>query len=129
MAARWKFFDSKKKKKPGVLIVDDDADIRMVVRQMVESEDFGFICDAEDGETAISLAYKHRPRLIILDYLMPNMDGEAVAKTIRRLLPESRIVVLSGVLMEKPPWADLYLNKTEITRLASVLSLEATSTS
>lgn len=118
-----------KKNKPGVLIVDDDADIRNVVRQMIENENFGYICDAEDGETAIALAYKHRPRLIILDYLMPGMDGEAVAKAIRRLLPESRIVVFSGVLMEKPPWADLYLNKTEITRLVSVLSLESAPTS
>ncbi len=128
MAPKWKLFDTKKKK-PGVLIVDDDPDIRILVRQMVETEDFGHVCDAEDGEAAIALAYKHRPKLVILDYLMPNMDGEAVAKAIRTLLPGSRIVVLSGVLMEKPPWADLYLNKTEITRLVSVLSLEASSTS
>lgn len=119
---------SGKKKRPGVMIVDDDEDIRQVVRQMIETEDFGEICDAADGETAINLAYTHRPRLVILDYLMPNMDGEAVARAIRRLVPDSRIVVLSGVLMEKPAWADLYLNKTEITSLVSLLSVESAST-
>ena len=117
-----------KKKKPGVLIVDDDEDIRQVVRAMIEGEDFGEICDAPDGETAIDLAYKHRPRLVILDYLMPNMDGEAVANAIRRLVPDTRIVLLSGVLMEKPGWADLYLNKNEMTRLVSLLSMESAPT-
>jgi CheY-like chemotaxis protein len=111
--------------KPGVLIVDDDQDVRMMVRAMLETEDFGDVWDAPDGETAIALAYKHEPRLVILDYMMPNMDGEAVAKTIRKFLPAARIVVLSGVLMDKPDWADMYLKKTDITRLIPVLSLES----
>jgi CheY-like chemotaxis protein len=95
---------------------------------MLETEDFGEVWDAPDGETAIALAYKHQPRLVILDYMMPNMDGEAVAKAIRKFLPTSRIVVLSGVLMEKPEWADMYLKKTDITRLIPVLSLESAAT-
>jgi CheY-like chemotaxis protein len=97
----------------------------MMVRAMLETEDFGEVFDAPDGETAIALAYKHEPRLVILDYMMPNMDGEAVAKAIRNFLPTARIVVLSGVLMDKPDWADMYLKKTDITRLIPVLSLES----
>ena len=125
MAAFKKFMSRLSKPKPGVLIVDDDDDIRMMVRAMLDTEDFGDVWDAPDGETAIALAYKHAPKLIILDYMMPNMDGEAVAKGIRKFLPSSRIVVLSGVLMDKPDWADLYLKKTDITRLIPVLSLES----
>jgi CheY-like chemotaxis protein len=116
------------KAKPVVLVVDDDDDVRMMVRAMLDNEDFGEVLDAADGETAIALAYKHSPKLIILDYMMPNMDGEAVAKAIRSFLPSSRIVVLSGVLMDKPDWADMYLKKTDITRLIPVLSMESAST-
>jgi CheY-like chemotaxis protein len=125
VAALKKFMSRLNKPKPGVLVVDDDDDVRMMVRAMLDNEDFGEVWDAPDGETALALAYKHEPKLVILDYMMPNMDGEAVAKAIRTFLPSSRIVVLSGVLMEKPEWADMYLKKTDITRLIPVLSLES----
>ena len=125
MAALKRLLSRLGRAKPSVLIVDDDNDVRMMVRAMLETEDFGDVWDAPDGETAIALAYKHEPRLVILDYMMPNMDGEAVAKAIRKFLPAARIVVLSGVLMDKPDWADMYLKKTDITRLIPVLSLES----
>ncbi|MGH2806783.1 MAG: response regulator transcription factor [Actinomycetota bacterium] len=127
MAALKKLLSRFGKAKPGVLVVDDDEDVRMMLRAMLNNEDFGDVWDAPDGETAIALAYQHEPKLIILDYMMPNMDGEAVAKAIRGFLPSSRIVVLSGVLMEQPDWADMFLKKTDITRLIPVLSLERAS--
>lgn len=111
--------------KPDVLVVDDDDNIREVVRTILEGGSFGTIWEAESGEKAIEVADKEKPDLVVLDYMMPGMDGAAVARELGRLLPDARIVSFTAVLDDNPSWADAHVDKTQITSLAATLEREA----
>jgi AmiR/NasT family two-component response regulator len=64
-----------------VLIAEDEALIRLDLREMLEEEGFDVVAEAADGETAVRLAEQHRPDLVILDVRMPVLDGiEAAAR-------------------------------------------------
>lgn len=104
-----------------VLIVDDDEEIRHALRLMCETEGFQVIGEAENGVEAVPLALKHQPDFVILDYLMPHLDGEGAATMLRAIAPEARIIAFSAVLDSKPPWSDSYLNKARVSEVAPLL--------
>ncbi|AEH09524.1 MULTISPECIES: ANTAR domain-containing response regulator [Protofrankia] len=58
-----------------VLIAEDEALIRLDLREMLQEEGYEVVGEAGDGEVAVSLATKLRPDLVILDVKMPRMDG------------------------------------------------------
>ncbi|MCK9875207.1 response regulator [Frankia sp. AgPm24] len=58
-----------------VLIAEDEALIRLDLREMLQEEGYEVVGEAGDGEVAVSLAGKLRPDLCILDVKMPRMDG------------------------------------------------------
>ena len=67
-----------------ILVVDDEARMRKLVKDFLTIKDFRVI-EAEDGEQAIDIFFKEKDiALIILDVMMPKMDGWEVCKTIRR---------------------------------------------
>jgi CheY-like chemotaxis protein/MinD-like ATPase involved in chromosome partitioning or flagellar assembly len=69
---------------PGkILIVDDDVDTLRLVGMMLESDGFDIIA-ANNGQRAISLARTEAPDLIILDIMMPELDGYAVTRQLRQ---------------------------------------------
>lgn len=107
--------------KPTVLIVDDDGDIRHVLRLLCELESYQVVGEASNGLEAIALAISQRPDVVILDQLMPYLDGEGTAKMLRTLCPESRIVAFSAVLEHKPDWCDTYLAKSRLNEVAPLL--------
>jgi two-component system response regulator AlgR len=111
-----------------VLIVDDDADVRHLLRLLFEVEGYDVCGAAANGLEAVTMARLHRPHFIILDYRMPGMDGEEAATAIREFLPRTRIVAFSAVLDHKPEWADAHLNKERVDDVAPLISrmLEAT---
>lgn len=65
-----------------ILIAEDDADIRAVLRLYLESEGFG-VLEAPDGEKALALALERSPDAAILDVMMPGMDGFELVRRIR----------------------------------------------
>lgn len=65
-----------------ILVVDDDPDIRDVLEALLESEGFEVVL-ANDGEQALKAVKKESPDLMILDLLMPVMDGFAVCKQLQ----------------------------------------------
>lgn len=67
-----------------ILIVDDEPDILEFVRYNLEKEGFN-VTSASNGQDAIKLAKKILPRLIILDIMMPGMDGVEVCRELRAL--------------------------------------------
>jgi CheY-like chemotaxis protein len=105
-----------------VLIVDDDVEIRHVLRVLCETEGLEVIGEAANGVEAVPLALHNQPDIIILDYMLPRLDGEGAAEILRTLTPESKIVAFSAILDRQPVWADAYLNKERITDLAPLLS-------
>jgi len=68
---------------PKVLVVDDDENNRLALMDALEGEDFT-ISQAEDGESALRAVAKEPPDLILLDIMMPGMDGVQVCHTIKQ---------------------------------------------
>ena len=67
-----------------ILVVDDEARMRKLVRDFLSVKGF-FVLEAADGEEAIDIFFKQKDiALILLDIMMPKMDGWEVCKTIRR---------------------------------------------
>jgi AmiR/NasT family two-component response regulator len=65
-----------------VLIAEDEALIRLDLREMLEEEGFDVVGEAADGEQAVALAKELKPDLVICDVKMPKMDGIAAAAQI-----------------------------------------------
>jgi AmiR/NasT family two-component response regulator len=65
-----------------VVIAEDEAIIRLDLREMLEEEGYAVVAEASDGETAVRLAGEHRPDLVILDVKMPVLDGISAAERI-----------------------------------------------
>ena len=98
-------------KTPRIMIVDDDADVRRLLNIVAEAEGFEVVGLVEDGSTAVDLAMEHQPDIVILDLMMPNLDGAETAKFLRAVSPNSKVVAFSGIVMEAPDWADAFLRK------------------
>ena len=104
-----------------VLIVDDDEEIRHVLRLMCEMEGFQVVGEAVNGVEAIPMALNTQPGIVILDYLMPRRSGDVTATLLRSIVPDAKIVAFSAVLDAKPDWSDSYLNKERISEIAPLL--------
>ena len=66
-----------------ILIAEDDADIREVLRLYLEGEGFA-VAEAADGDTALRLALSSAPDAAILDVMMPGMNGYELTRALRR---------------------------------------------
>ena len=71
-----------------ILIVDDEAHIRMLIEQTLEDlEDEGVeFLSAENGEIALDVIQKEKPRLVFLDVMMPKMNGMEVCRRVKQEL-------------------------------------------
>jgi two-component system, response regulator PdtaR len=67
---------------PKVLIAEDEAIIRLDLKEMLEEEGFAVVGEASDGEAALRLAREQAPDLVIMDVKMPGMDGLTAAERI-----------------------------------------------
>jgi diguanylate cyclase (GGDEF)-like protein len=77
------FSDTQKyEERPIVVLADDDPSIRLMVRHVLESEDFDIV-EASDGLEAIKAVEKHHPALILLDAVMPGIDGFTTCQQIK----------------------------------------------
>ncbi len=79
-----------------VLVAEDHALTRQAICSLFASqEDFEVCADAENGQEAIEMAQVLRPDLIVLDLSMPVMNGIEAAQALKRLMPETPIIVFS----------------------------------
>jgi DNA-binding NarL/FixJ family response regulator len=82
-----------------VLIVDDHSVVRRGLRMFLEDDPTLIIVgEASDGEEAVRLAMEMRPDVVLMDLLLPKLDGIAATETIRRELPDTQVVALTSVL-------------------------------
>ncbi len=91
--------DSGKRK---VLIVDDDAEIVELISDILSREGGFEIRTASSGYEAGMITQQFRPDLILLDYMLPDVNGNVVCQTIRKN-PEfenTRIIIISGVIKQ-----------------------------
>ena len=68
--------------KPRVLIVDDEPDLLSVLHFGLEVEGFD-VLEASDGEQGLNMAREHTPDLIVLDLMLPRMDGYKVCRALK----------------------------------------------
>jgi DNA-binding NarL/FixJ family response regulator len=79
----------------GILIADDSATARKVIRAYLNQRNFEVCGEAIDGIDALEKATELEPALILLDLRMPRMNGVEVASVLRGRMPNVRIVLLT----------------------------------
>ena len=80
-----------------VLVVDDHPLVRDSMRRVLEnSGEFEVVGQASDGEEAVSMAEELRPDAVVMDLIMPGMDGVTACREIVGLLPDARVLMLTS---------------------------------
>jgi threonine synthase len=86
-----------------VLVIDDQADDILLIRRMLEAQRNYRVIEADGGQTGIDMVHQCKPNLIILDLMMPEVDGFAVLEALKRE-PDTRdipvIVITAKELTE-----------------------------
>ena len=78
---------------PLVLVVDDEPQMRTLVREMLEQSGHD-VCEAEDGRQALERFAERRPDIVLMDIIMPGMDGFTACSRLRGLMGGSRVPIL-----------------------------------
>ena len=80
-----------------VLIVDDSAFMRMLLKEKVSNAVQSEILEASNGKQAIETAKKQKPDLVLLDIVMPDIDGETVLSNLRKAGIKSKVIMVTAV--------------------------------
>jgi NarL family two-component system response regulator LiaR len=88
--------DSSERGRLRAVIADDDPFARRVIRDVLEKAGVLVIAEARNGREAVELALYHRPHVVVMDVVMPEMDGVIATRRIRKELPDQLILVLTG---------------------------------
>lgn len=93
--------------------MDDDADMRLYLRQCLLSYGLNDIIEAADGQEALVLARALEPGLVISDWLLPGLDGNALCRAMKAdpALAGIPFVLISGETRAPPSCADGFLDK------------------
>ena len=83
-----------------VLIVDDAAFMRMVIRKLLEENGFEVVAEAENGEAAVEKYIAHKPDIVTMDITMPQMSGIEALKAIREYDDKAKVVIVSAMGQE-----------------------------
>src|SRR4028119_726593 len=84
-------------KKLRILLADDHEIVRQGVRLLIEKQAGWEVCgEAADGRTAVALAEKLAPDIVVLDGGMPELNGLEAARQIKRLLPKTEVLMFTG---------------------------------
>jgi DNA-binding NarL/FixJ family response regulator len=82
-----------------IVIADDHAVVRQGLKMFLQDDDdFDVIAEAQNGSEALALAKQHKPDVVLMDLLMPVMDGITAIGHIRRELPDTEVIALTSVL-------------------------------
>lgn len=80
-----------------VLLVDDYAMVRQGVRAFLATQpDIDVVAEAGTGEEAVALAAQHIPDVILMDLVMPGMDGVEATRAVKQVSPRTQVVVLTS---------------------------------
>ncbi len=83
--------------KTRIFIADDHAMLREGMRNLLEKEkDFELVGEAADGEDAVRLAGKLKPDIVIMDIVMPKLNGIEATKQIKQLSPSTALLILTA---------------------------------
>ena len=111
-----------------ILVADDNAPIRWLIRSLLEEKGYAVCGEAENGTEAIEKAQKLKPDLICLDLSMPGMNGVEVASVLKRLMPTIPIVMFTlyenrvGEALAQSVGIDIVLGKENGTKLTESIA-------
>ncbi len=80
-----------------ILIVDDAAFMRMMIKNIVTKNGYEVVAEAENGQAAVELYKEHKPDLVTMDITMPEMNGIEGVKAIRSVDPDANIIMCSAM--------------------------------
>ena len=83
-----------------LLVVDDDKNTRLLLRAVLEAERY-IVSDAENGEEALAVMDREHIDLVVLDVMMPKLDGYAFAETLRGVNNELPILMVSPSIIRR----------------------------
>jgi DNA-binding NarL/FixJ family response regulator len=79
-----------------VVIADDDAFARRLIKRALQARGMTVVAEAEDGREAVEFGLVHRPDVVVLDVVMPGLDGVLVTQRLLSAEPDLRVVALTG---------------------------------
>lgn len=80
-----------------VLLVDDHLVVRQGLRAFLETQpDIEVVAEANRGNEAVRLALEHAPDVVLMDLVMPEMDGVEATRQIKKASPRSQVIVLTS---------------------------------
>lgn len=82
---------------PTAVIVDDSASIRALLKHALTQAGYSVVAEADSGPPALALYEQHRPTLMMLDIVLPGMDGVKVATELLKRHPEASVVMCSSL--------------------------------
>lgn len=80
-----------------VMIVDDAQFMRMIIRDILLMHGHEVVAEVDDGEEAVQRYLEVKPDLVLMDILMPDMDGKEALKKLLVMDPEAKVVMCSSL--------------------------------
>lgn len=81
-----------------ILIVDDAAFMRMMIKDILTKNGYEVVAEAADGQQAVELFREHAPDLVtIMDITMPEMDGITALKEIKNIKSDAKVIMCSAM--------------------------------
>lgn len=80
-----------------ILIVDDAAFMRMMIKDILTKNGYDVVAEAADGAQAIEKYKEHRPDLVTMDITMPEVDGISALKEIKKIEPDAKVIMCSAM--------------------------------
>lgn len=80
-----------------ILIVDDAAFMRMMIKDILVKNGFEVVGEAQDGQEAVEKYKEHKPDLVTMDITMPEKDGITALKEIKQMNPDAIIIMCSAM--------------------------------
>lgn len=80
-----------------ILIVDDAAFMRMMIKDILTKNGYEVVAEAANGVEAVELYKSHQPDLVTMDITMPEMDGIEAVKQIKAINPAAKVIMCSAM--------------------------------
>lgn len=81
---------------PLVIVADDDPSMRLMLQHILEKEHYQ-VLEAANGQEALKLCYANRPKLVLLDAVMPEMDGFITCKNLKEKYPDLPVIMITSL--------------------------------
>ena len=107
---------------PTVLLADDDARFRTIVRNLLETDGYRVVAEADDVASTLEAAAAHRPDVVVLDLVMEGADGLSAVEELQALDPHRPVVVISSLF---DPLIEIQAGKLGAWYLEKVEGVEA----